>query len=353
MRLNNDPEVLKLVRDLHLPRRGDALRRIRDFAIDRVGRTLADSPVPVEDLDTLRAVVANKFGVRLEFLTEDSDVLRVGERYGDFHRLLPHRLQEEFVRGNTEGITLQREDWDRIQFRYLAVVDARGRRTSRAFFTAWHEITHLIVHPEQLQFPGFRRTPNDEEIHKDPIESVVDYVAARIGFYPPLFAPILKDAVRSAGGFSFHALDLARQAATPNPSLLSTALAGIRFTSEPTVFLTADLACKAAEARALRSPQQTFDFARVEPEFDLRAVSLATNEAARKSRLAIHRNIRIPRNSVISQAFESSEDQDFCQLENQDWWATSKNGALPELRLHVQATRRGRFVYGLLQQARP
>ena len=178
MRLNNDPEVLKLVRDLHLPRGGDALRRIRDFAIARVGRTLTDSPVPVEDLDTLRAVVANKFGVRLEFLTEDSDVLRVGEHYVDFHRLLPHRLQEEFVRGKTEGITLQREDWDRIQFRYLAVVDARGRRASRAFFTAWHEITHLIVHPEQLPFPGFRRTSN-EEIHKDPIESVVDYVAAR------------------------------------------------------------------------------------------------------------------------------------------------------------------------------
>ena len=350
MRLNNDPEVLKLARDLHLPWRGDALRQIRDCAIARVGRTLTDSPVPVEDLDTLRAVVANKFGVHLEFLTEDSDVLRVGQRYQDFHRHLPRRLQEEFVRGNTEGITLKRENWDPIQFQYLAVVDARGPRSYRAFFTAWHEITHLIVHPEQLPFPGFRRAPNDDEIHKDPIERVVDYVAARIGFYPPLFAPILEDAVRTAGSFSFRALDLARQAATPNPSLHATALAGIRFTSEPTVFLTAELACRAAEARALRSPQQTFDFARVEPEFDLRAVSLATNEAARQSRLAIHPNIRVPPNSVISQAFERSEDQDLRQLENQDWWETSKNGALPELRLDVQATRRGRFVYGLLQQ---
>ena len=351
MRLNNDPEVLKLVRDLHLPRRADALRQIRDFAIARVGRTLADSTVPVEDLDTLRAVVANKFGVRIEFLTEDSDILRVGKEYVGFHRLLPHRLHEEFFRGDTEGITLKREDWDPIQFRYLAVVDARGRRASRAFFTAWHEITHLIVHPEQLPFPGFRRTPNDKEINKAPIESVVDYVAARIGFYPPLFAPVLDDAVRTEGGFTFRALDLARQAATPNPSLHATALAGVRFTSEPTVFLTADLACRAAEARAFRSPQQTFDFATVEPKFDLRAVSVATNEAARQSRLAIHRNIRIPLNSVIAQAFESSGDEDFRQLENQDWWETSKNGALPALPLHVQATRRGRFVYGLLQQA--
>ena len=351
MGLNNDPEVLKLVGDLHLPRRADALRQIRDFAIARVGRTLADSPVPVEDLNTLRAVVANKFGVRVEFLTEDSDILRVGRECVDFHRMLPHRLHEEFVQGDTEGITLKREDWDPIQFRYLAVVDARGRRASRAFFTAWHEITHLIVHPEQLPFPGFRRTPNNEGIHKDPIESVVDYVAARIGFYPPLFAPILDDAVRTAGGFTFHALDLARQAATPNPSLHATALAGIRFSSEPTIFLTAELACRAAEARALRSPQQTLDFATVEPKFHLRAVSVATNEAARQSRLAIHRNIRIPPNSIISEAFESSGDEDFRQLENQDWWETSKDGTLPELPLHVQATRRGRFVYGLLRQA--
>ena len=352
MRLSNDPEVLKLALDLHLPRRGNPLHQIRDFAISRVGRTLADSPVPVEDLDTLRSVIANKFGVRLEFLTEDSDVSRVGEQYVDFHGLLPHRLHEEFVRGNTEGITLEREDWDPIRFRYLAVVDARGRRASRAYFTAWHEITHLVIHPEQLPFPGFRRTPNDDEIHKDPIESVVDYVAGRIGFYRPLFAPILDDAVRTAGGFTFRALDLARQAATPTPSLHATALAGIRFASEPTVFLKVDLACRAAEARALRSPQQTFDFAMVEPKFDLRAVSVGKNEATRRSRLAIHRNIRIPLDSVITQAFESSSgDGDFRQLENQDWWETSKDGALPALPLHVQAARRGRFVYGLLQQA--
>lgn len=351
MRLNSDPEVLKLVRDLHLPRRADAVRQIRDFAMARVRRTLADSPVPVEDLDTLRAVVANKFRVQLEFLTEDSDIMRVGKKYVGFHRMLAHRLHDEFVLGDTEGITLEREDWDPIQFRYLAVVDARGQRASRAFFTAWHEITHLIVHPEQLPFPGFRRTPNDEETSKAPIESVVDYVAARIGFYPPLFTPILDDAVRAAGGFTFRALDLARQAATPNPSLHATALAGIRFTPEPTVFLTADLACRAAEARAARSPQQAFDFARVEPKFDLRAVSVATNEAARKSRLAIHRNIRIPEDSVITQAFESPGSEDFCQRENQDWWETSKNGALPALPLRVQAARRGGFVYGLLQQA--
>ena len=349
MRLTNDPEVRKLARDLHLPWRGDALRRIRDFAIARVGQTLADSPVPVEDLDTLRAVVANKFRVQLEFLTDDSDVQRIGEKYVGFHRLLPQLLEREFVQGNTEGITLQREDWDPIQFPYLAVVDARGERASRAFFTAWHEITHLIIHPEQLQFPEFRRTPNEEDVHKDPIESVVDHVAGQIGFYPPLFEPILGDALQTAGGFSFRALDLARQAATPSPSLHSTALAAIRFASEPTAFLTAALACRAAEARALRSPQQTLDFAKVEPKYDLRAVSLATNEAARESRFAIHRNIRIPPDSVIAQAFESSEDRDLSQHENQDWWATSKNGALPELRLHVQATRRGRFVYGLLQ----
>ena len=349
MRLKDDPAVHQLARDLGLSRRGDPLTRIREFALDRVRQIVADFPDPVTDLETLRLVLADKFRVRIEFLSEDSDIERVCQQHADFHSLLAPRLHEEFVKGDTEGITLARAAWDRTLFRYLAVIDARGTRASRAFFTSFHEITHLIVHPEQIAFPGFRRTPSPEEKTKDSIESVVDHVAAQVGFYAPVFGPLLDEAVRQEGGLTFGCLDTARLSTTPPPSLQATALAGINLVAGPAMFLHADLRCKKAEARALRSPQTTFEFANVRPRFHVRAVAAVPNDAGKRSGLVIHPHIRIPQRSVIYEAFESSEEVELSALENQAWWENSKIGRLPALPLDVQATRRGRFVYGLIR----
>ena len=350
MRLKDDPAVHQLARDLGLSRRGDPLTRIRDFALDRVRQILTDSPVAVTDLESLRLVLADKFRLRIEFLSEDSDIERVCRQHADFHPLLAPRLREEFLKGETEGIMLGRSGWDPTRFGFLAVIDARGSRASRAFFTAFHEITHLIIHPEQMAFPGFRRTPATEEQTKDPIESVVDHVAGRVGFYAPLFGPILDQAVRQECGLTFGCLDSIRLSTAPPPSLQATAIAAVNLVSESAMFVHADLDCKKAEARALRSPQTTFDFATVKPpRFDVRAVAAVPNDAAKRSGLVIHPHIRIPQRSVIYEAFESSEDVELVGRENQAWWENSKIGSLPPLPLDVQATRRGRFVYGLIR----
>lgn len=351
MRLSDDPAVHRLARDLRLPRHGDPLLHIREYALGRVRQALAAFPGDVADLDTLRRVLANRFRLRVEFINDDTDIVRIAEEQADFHRLLGRRLDEEFGEGDTEGITLQRSAGDAVRFRYLAVVDARGRRASRAFYTAIHEITHLLVHPEQMAFPGFRRTPKPEEESKDPLERVVDHVAGHVGFYAPIFKPILKEAMHRHGGLTFACLDEARLSARPSPSLQATALASISLVSGPVLFLHVDRARKKAEERALRSGQGSFDFAKKPPKPDLRAVTAAPNEAARRSRLAIHPHIRVPARSVISRAFEGTDDVELRGDENQAWWENSTSGRLPELPLDVQATRRGRFVYGLIRPA--
>src|SRR5688572_12105221 len=187
--LATNPRVIKLAKGLGLPMRWDCLAHIRSYALKRIERILAESLVPVTDLDILRRVVADKFRVKLEFICEAADIESIPLKYPRFHSGLLRRLRQEFVDGVTEGITLEREEWDPRQFRYLAVIDARGERAVRAYFTAWHEITHLLVHPEQLPFPGFRRSPPRIEIDKDPLESVVDHVAGSVAFYPPFFQP--------------------------------------------------------------------------------------------------------------------------------------------------------------------
>ena len=351
MRLGENPKVQQLAHDLGLSRRGDSLVQIRQYALDRVRGALAAFPGPVADLDTLRRVLADRFRLRVEFINADADIERIADEQADFHRWLARRLHEEFVEGETEGITLERDDWNPVRFRYLAVVDARGRQASRAFFTAIHEITHLLVHPEQMAFPGFRRTPSAVEISKDPLESVVDHVAGHVGFYAPVFRPTLDDAIRREGDFTFACLDAARLSTTPPPSLQATALASISLVSDPVLFLHVDLARKKAEERALRSGQHSFDFAERPPKPDLRAVTAAPNEAAKRGGLVIHPHIRVPARSMISQAFDETDDVELRARENQAWWENSTRGRLPELPLDVQATRRGSFVYGLIRPA--
>ena len=345
--LARDPKVVRLARDLGLNWRGDCLVAIREHALGQVEDIKRGSLVEITDLDVLRLMVADKFRVKLEFIREDADVDRIAEEHSGFHPLLRQRLVAEFLRGDTEGITLERDQWDARFFRYLAVVDVRGERAARAYFTAWHELAHLLVHPAQLPFPGFRRTSTAER-HKDPIESVVDHIAGRVAFHPPFFRPALDRAIADHGGLTFAALEAARGAAAPTASLFATAMGSIQLLDTPALFVTADLALKAEERRFSRGPQQTFDFAAATVQEKLRVTTVAPNDHCAGSRLAIHRNMRVPADSVLAQAHASSCDVTLGADEEQEWWETSRGGLLAPLPIRVEAVRRGRYVYGMI-----
>jgi hypothetical protein len=346
--LARDPKVVKLAKDLGLDWHGDCLVAVRAHALAQVEAIKCGSPIPVGDLDALRLMVADKFRVRLEFINEDADIERIATQYLDFHPFLRQRLVVEFARGSTEGITLEREQWEPRFFKYLAVVDARGDRAPRAYFTAWHELTHLLIYPAQLPFPEFRRTPPATERAKDPIESVVDHVAGRLAFHPPFFAPALDQAVVEHGGLSFEAIEAARDAAAPTASLFATAMGSIQVLRSPALFVAADMALKAEERRFSGSHQQAFGFAAAMIQEQLRLTTVAPNDFVARSRLAIRRSMRVPADSVLAQAHASSGDLTVGADEDQGWWETSRGGALPPLSIRVEAVRRGRYVYGLI-----
>ena len=345
--LARDPKVVKLAKDLGLDWRGDCLASIRNYALAQVEDIKRGSPIEIANLDILRLMVADKFRAKLEFIHEDADIERIAARHAGFHSLLRQRLIAEFLHDGTEGITLERDPWDPRFFRYLAVVDARGERAARAYFTAWHELAHLLVYPEQLPFPGFRRTTTTER-QKDPIESVVDHVAGRVAFHPPLFEPALARAMADRGGLNFDALEAARVAAAPSASLFATAMGSVQVVGTPAVFVTAEMALKAEERRFSQGPQQTFAFAAATVEAKLRVTTVAPNDPAATSALAIRRNMRVPTESVLAQAHASSFDVTLAADEDQGWWETSRGGALTPCPIRVAAARRGRFVYGLI-----
>jgi hypothetical protein len=351
VQLARNPKVAQLAKDLRLDWRKDPLTAIRRYALAQVDQIVADSSIPVDGLGTLQWVVANKFGVRLEVIREASDIAGLAERYADFDPLLRQRLTHEFTKRTTEGITLERFEPDPRFFRYLAVVDGRGERSPRVYFTSWHELAHFLVYPSQLAFPGFRRTPMLDEWVKDPIESVVDHVAGKVAFYPPLFQPVLDKAIAEHGGLTFAAVDATREAAAPTASLFAAAMGAVSMFDRPALLVVAEMALKADEKRAARSPQQAFSFGAIEVEEKLRVTALIANEAAASSPLAIRRNMRVPPRSVLMQAHMSLGDITCFAVEDQASWDSSRTGPLEPLSLFVEAARRSRYVYGLITLA--
>lgn len=323
---------------------GDCVATIRQFALDRVRSIVASAAIPVDSLVTLRHVIAHQYRVRLEFLRTRDDIDAIAARNPDFHSALVPRLKQEFLNDTTEGITLEREYDDAHKPRYLAVADARGERAARAYFTAWHELTHLVLHPTQLAFPGFRRSQPD--VTKDPLETVVDHVTGYLAFYDPLFRPILDPAIRDHG-LTFRALEAARAPIDPMPSLLASATACLRMQDSPMLLVKAEMALKRGEHRFRQSGQQSFDFA-PGPIAKLRAVTVHPNALAHAAGLAIRPNMRVPVESVLYQAIESPTEDDITADEDQCWWESSAMGALPQLPIRVHATRRGQYVYAFV-----
>jgi hypothetical protein len=107
----------------------------------------------------------------------------------------------------------------------------------------------------------------------------------------------------------------------------------------PVVVLQAALAFRKSDERAIRSGQRDlFDDDAPKPE--LRAVQVNANEAARRQAVFIPKNMRVPTESVIFQAFqENVEHSRWSSDENLGCWSTSDGDSLRKCPVHVEAVR--------------
>lgn len=347
-KLSTRPEVIQLAEHLQVSTRGDCIKNLRDYALNAVKQILSACPIQANSIGLLLKIVCNELSVKVELIETDEDIRRISEEYGEFNSTLARTLEAEFVRGSTEGITLRSTEHVTGFRNFLAIIDARGERRSRAHFTTWHEIVHLLLPTKDQEVEIIRRTPNQEVKKKDPIESVIDHVAGYLAIYEPIFKPVLLTKVNEVG-FSFEAVEQARDYCLPDASLLSTMIRSINFIDLPILLLQIDTRYKKEEEKRINSPQLGFNFFVQFEEPKLRVVRLIRNERAKSKIFAIHENMRVPDNSALSMAYYNATDNTSYQAEeDQSWWNTSKSGALPGLPINVQATRRGRFVYGLI-----
>ncbi len=315
-RLDASIQVSTLARDLGLQQMANPVAAISKFCDQRMAGFLDKYP-HARTLDDLVEVTAAELGTRFEVVRRDADLSLIVRKYVSRSKREPAfaNLEREF-RGSVLGITcrlLHPEPWESP---FVSIIDCRGDKAARGYFTKWHELAHLLVLTDQGRL-SFRRTHSHAGA-KDAEESLVDIIAGHVGFYPPIIRQ------NATGRLTFESLQTLRARLCPGASREAAVIGFVQAWPTPCLYLKGELRFRKSEEESIN--QDRFVFAK-SPSPQLRVVTLVMNDSAKALDTGMHKNIRIPAKSVIYDAFN---DMTVSQPSNEDfsWWETSEGGPL-------------------------
>lgn len=290
-------EIYSLAEELGVS--GDApVSGILDYCHRRIDAWVAESG-GVKNIDALELLVTQKLQMVFEEIRTEDDWERLKEVYA--------RGKKEFVFGAirtrfdddqdlTYGALVQRRNATASDpDRFVAVIDCRGSKLARRFFTRWHEIAHRLTTHTDMPEPVYRS-------EHDPIERLMDEIAGHVGFYDPLFRPVYQQALLNRSHLNFGMVEAIISEAFPAASFQSTLFACVRRLPTPVVYLEATLAHKKDTKGKLATPSLFDD---EPPPGELRAVKVIPNKAALQDGFTIPDNMRVPADSVIHSLFDA------------------------------------------------
>ena len=157
MKLKDSPIIIKIANELGLKRSYNAERAIRNYCIKRANK-IVKSFGKIKDLNQLLDVVSSYLNMKFEEVHDNASLVKIAEKYLKKGELFFHNLDRELDE-NTDGVLVRLNNVRPWEPKFVAVVDCRGYKAWRAYFTKWHEVAHvLILPPTQMSFQ-FRRTP--------------------------------------------------------------------------------------------------------------------------------------------------------------------------------------------------
>ncbi len=229
--------------------------------------------------------------------------------------------------------------------RYVAVIDGRGPKAHRMWFSRWHEIAHLLT----LNAPTEAQPVHRSTSGLSGVERLMDLIAADLGFFEPLFEPVFKKEITACGRLDFAGVDRVRSRHTREASLQATTIACLKRWPKPAVLIDAGLALTAVESRQF--DEETIPARRPQPK--LRVLKAVGNEAAREVGLQRVRNMRVPESSVLHRAFFSLEPitpgTTWLEAEDLGQWQRSSGTRLPSCPVKVEARSGRRHIEALIQ----
>jgi len=320
--LKNSTSVWKLARDLRIVGR-DPIAGVIEFCERRVKKALETFP-DCHTLSDLLDCVAGKLDTIFEIVTSDENLEQIQRKYVNNGEKIFAGLDKELSE-DVFAITYRRNNRESWEPEFVSVIDVRSAKASRAYFTKWHELAHLLTLTDQLRL-SFRRTHVAKNFNS-PEEALMEVIAGYFGFYAPLVKPHI------SGAISFDAIEALRQKLCPEASQQSALIGIVKAWPQPCLLLTARLAKKKGDARQGRL------FGNKNSQDSLRAVHVTVNEAAHRENLAIFENMRVPEISIIHRLFHDGSVPYGEAVENLSSWEASKDFRLPDRLVQVEARR--------------
>jgi hypothetical protein len=332
-KLMQSPKIWKLASDLGLKNCKDPVNDILAFCEKRIKKFLKE----YEDCVTLSDLlgwVAGRLGTSFEEIRTDDDLAQIKLKYVQQGEKMFATL-ETLLSRDVFGVTIKKLTSEPWEDQYVSVIDCRGIKGRKAYYTKWHELAHLLILTDQMRL-CFKRTLHLDD--KDPEEVLVDVIAGKFGFYPPLIQPHIH------GKISFEKIENLRNSLCPEASYQSTFIGFAKAWSKPCLLILCQPGLKKSQQRQLN--QQMFSFGEL-PTPELRAVKVTANEAAKNAGFLIPENMRVPINSITQSVHNFGLDSGSAE-EDLSWWESSDGRSLAKGAILVQAKRLGDNVYAII-----
>jgi hypothetical protein len=300
------PEVSDLADELGLGRPADPVDAILGFCRRKIDGWVGEAR-GVTTVAQLEALVTRKLQMAFEEVRADEDFDRLKAVYARGRKELAFaalRVSFNDDKNPAYGVLIEcKKAPPDATDRFVAVIDCRGGKLARRFFTRWHEIAHRLTTHARHGEPAFRS-------EHDPIERLMDEIAGHVGFYGPLFEPVFAQAHGGRDLLRFETVQAVIDGGFVDASFQATLNACTRRLPTPVIYLEAAIGHKKAVRKLIEDTSPRLFEEDEPPAGELRAVKVVTNDAARREDFAIHQNMRVPEGSIVHRLFgeESARD---------------------------------------------
>jgi hypothetical protein len=339
--LSKESEIIALAQRLNLGR-GDPVKNILNYCLERVRAVIAKRG-PATTIEEVEHVLCEELNLYIREVNSEEGLSQLVEAHlevGDLGFALLSQYFDEHTFGTLMRCTAANPS---LPEPLVAVVDCRGEKRNRRFFTKWHEIAEALI------MDG-RQRANASVVGHRAVERMIDTIAGEIGFLPELFLPILQEELDRTGGFTFEGVDRVRKLYCEHASYEATLWACVKQAPLPVVLIVAGMGLKKSEQEEMESGQVRL-FPNELPVEKLRVKAIFANDRATKRGLRVHKNMRVPDSCVISTVFHCSNVSDyasFSAIENLNAWETSTGKRLADIEVTIQSIRVRNKAYGLI-----
>ena len=333
-RLDNKPQIWTLAGDLGLTPSEKPSRTIIAFVTHRIKQIA--KKFSCTSLSDLLAAVAGEVDTIFEEVHTTEELRKVQAKYISKGEHGFANLEGELQGEKDYAITIRRLHRENWEPQFVSVIDCRGEKVFRSYFSKWHELAHLLTLTPQMRLV-FRRTHSNTAVQY-PEERLMDAIAGELGF----FRTFLPNDVR--GEISFEMIERIRQEYCPEASRQAAMIGVVKSLPRPCILLSAELALRKKDAS--KASQMVLDVGLMEPIPALRAVHVTVNDSAREEGILLHKQWRVPSESVIARVFKSGGYGE--STEDLSWWRTSDGSQLLGCPILVKARKEWDSVVALL-----